>query len=192
MGERQHSSLLIWFGFIQQWIWYSETCRGGSWSHTCAVGGFQLHQTLLNVSLFLWFCWFESVHPPLSWAPASSATALTCSQQLWFPNTKEWKENRVHNLFILHESMTKPVNKTLLFFSSWVQGIVVSIEPKALLILTCLFPQAYCFSYKVLLSVWSLGEVPVICILSWTRPSAVLICVLFPVAQQKAVGMFQD
>lgn len=61
--------------------------------------------------------------------------------------------------------MTKPMNKVLLIFSSGVQGIVLSIEPKALLILTCLFPQAYWFSYKVLLSVWSLGEVPVICML---------------------------
>lgn len=87
--------------------------------------------------------------------------------------------------------MTTPVNKVLLF-SSGVQGIVLSIEPKALLILTCLFPQAYWFSYKVLLSVWSLGEVPVICILPWMWTFAVSICVLFPVAQQKAVGMFQD
>lgn len=102
-GEGQHSSLLIWFGFIQQWIWNSEKCRAVC-SHTCAVGGFELLQTLLNVSLLLWFCRFESVYSSLSSAPASSPTALTCSQQLWFPNTKEWKEHWVHNLFILDTS----------------------------------------------------------------------------------------
>lgn len=47
---------------------------------------------------------FKSVYSSLSWAPASSPTALTCSRQLWFPNTKEWKEHRVHNLFILDTS----------------------------------------------------------------------------------------
>lgn len=79
----------------------------------------------------------------------------------------------------------------MLLFPSRVQRIVLRTEPEALLILTCLFPQAYWFSNKLLLSVWSLEEVPVICILSWTRTFAALICVLFPAAQQKAVGIFR-
>lgn len=154
----------------------------GSFTHF-AVWGFELLRALPNISFLLWFCWFESVYSSLSPAPASSPTALTCSHQLWFLNTKERKENSVHNLFILGMSQLPSQCASD-------QRVVLRTEPKALLILTCLFPQAYWFSNKVLLSVWSLGEVPAICILSWTRTSAVLICVLFPVAQQKALGTF--
>lgn len=156
------------------------------WSHTRAVWGFELLWALPNNLFSSMVCCFEYVYSSLSWAPASSPTALTCSQQLWFLHTKEWKENSVSNLFVLSISQLPNQRTKCAAFS-----LVLRTESKALLILTCLFPQAYWFSNKVLLSVWSLGEVPVICILSWTRTSAGLICVLFPVAQQKAVGMFR-
>lgn len=137
-------------------------------------------------------CWFESVYSSLSWVPASSPTALTCSQQLWFLHTKEWKENSVHNLSILSMSQLPSQRTKCASFSlqssedcpqNWTKGSIDS---------DMFISTGVLVSNKVLLSVWSLGEVPVICIFSWTQTSAGLICVLFPVAQQKAVGMFTD
>lgn len=57
---------------------------------------------------------------PCPEASASSSAALTCSQQLWFLNTKEWKKlNEKHNLFIsgMSQLPEQPFWARSMFFS---------------------------------------------------------------------------
>lgn len=71
----------------------NDTYTGGNCLNIWALPNFSLFFGFLVLTLF--------IHPCLE-APASSSTALTCSQQLWFLNTKELKKlNEKHNLFIL-------------------------------------------------------------------------------------------
>lgn len=128
--------------------------------------------------LLVWICLF---------IPVLSVSFVSHSLNL-FPTTLTQKNEKKTRciIFSFWAWVTYQASKqNVLLFPSRVQRIVLRTEPEALLILTCLFPQAYWFSNKVLLSVWSLGEVPVICILSWTRTFAAVICVLFPAAQQR-------
>lgn len=160
----------------------THSCCWRLWTHPSVA-----QQSLFFHRLLVWICLFI---PVLSPSFVSHCLNL-------FPTTSYTQKNEKKTRYII-SSFSAWVNyqeanekKKVLLFPCRVQRIVLWTAPKALLILTCLFPQAYWFSNKVLLSVWSLGEVPVICILSWTRTSADLICVLFPVAQRKAVGMFR-
>lgn len=106
-------------------------------------------RALPNISFFFGFVVLTLfIHPCLE-APASSSAALTCSQQLWFLNTKEWKKLSMKNTIFsswawvnYQGSITE--HAAFLFFFSTAQRIVLWTEPKDVLTLTCLFPWQRC------------------------------------------------
>lgn len=114
----------------------NDTYTGGNCLNIWALPNFSFFFGFLVLTLF--------IHPCLE-APVSSSAALTCSQQLWFLNTKELKKlsmkNTIFSSWAWVNYQSSITEHAACFFSSSVQMIILWTEHKDILILTCLFPR---------------------------------------------------